>query len=167
MKVLMLAQSIDTTRGPDGFIADWVRVLATKVDELTVLTYHYNPQEKLPPNTRVFLISGNNFLTRNFDLFLKTFQLAKNSDVIFLHILEIFGIVGGIVGKITGKKSFLWYCQGYNLSKHNTAKLAMFLVNKIFTSTDKIKKRYINEIGEWINRKIIVVGHGIYLPRYD
>ena len=163
----MLASSVDTTRGPDGFIADWVRVLGQKVDRLTVLTYNYNPQEKLPANTRVIKINGNNFLTRNINLALKVFEYSKENDVFFAHILEVFGIIAGIIGKINKKKAFFWYCQGYDLSKHWLAKLALFSVDKILTSTQEIKERYCREVGQWVRNKIIIVGHGIYLPHYD
>lgn len=168
MKVLMLVQSVDSyCSGSVGFIVDWVRVLATKVEKLTVLTYRYNPREKLPVNTKVVVINGNNFLTRNADLIFKVFKYSKENDVIFAHILEVFGIIAGIIGKITGRKSFLWYCQGYDLSRHWMAKIALLSVDKIVTSTNEIKNRYIKEVGESIKNKIIVVGHGIYLPHYD
>lgn len=168
MKVLMLVQSVDSYRpGSDGFIVDWIRVLATKVGKLTVLTYHFNSNEKLSANTNIVVINGKNFLTRNIDLIFKVFKYSKENDVIFAHILEIFGIIAGIVGKITGKKSFLWYCQGYDLSKHWMAKIALVLVDKIFTSTEEIKERYIKEVGKSIKNKIIIVGHGINLAHYD
>lgn len=167
MKVLMLASSVDTSRGPDGFIADWVRALGKKVDRLTVLAYNYNQQEKLPANIRVIKINGKNFLTRNVDLIFKVFKYSKENDVIFAHILEVFGIVAGITGKLLEKKSFLWYCQGYDLSKHWMAKIALVLVDKIFTSTEEIKERYIKEVGKSIKNKIIIVGHGINLAHYD
>lgn len=168
MKVLMLAGSLDSYRdGPDGFIIDWVKVLAAKVDQLTVLTYHYNPQEKLPANTKVYVITGHNLLTRNFNLFSKTLQLAKNSDVIFAHILEIFGIAAGIIGKITGKKSFFWYAQGYDLSNNFGAKIAFFFVDKIFTSTPQVISHYVKIGGPWVRKKVAAMGHGLFLPHYE
>ncbi len=169
MNILILVSSLDSYKkgATDGFIVDWVRVLAKKVDKLTVLTYKHNPGEKFSVNTKVILIKDNNFIIRNLNLFAKTLKYAKENDVIFAHILEVFGIVGGLVGKIIGKKSYLWYCQGYDLSRHYLAKVALFMVDKVFTSTEKIKERYSQEIGEWVKKKIIVVGHGIYLPHYD
>ena len=46
------------------------------------------------------------------------------------------------------------------------AQLALSLVDRIFTSTDSIKDRYIAEVGGHLKDKIVVVGHGIYLPHY-
>lgn len=169
MKVLMLVSSLDSHRkgATDGFIVDWVRALGQKVGTLTVLTYNFNPKEKLPANTKVIKIIGNNFLTRNIDLILKVFKYSKENDVIFAHILEVFGIIAGVIGKINRKKSFLWYCQGYDLSKHWLAKTALLSVDKILTSTNEIKERYIKEAGNQLKNKIEVIGHGIYLPHYD
>lgn len=163
----MLVQSIDSSRpGSDGFIVDWVRSLASKIDQLFVLTYHYNPKEKLPKNVFVEVIKGKNSISRNLNLFWKSFWLAKDADVIFAHILEVFGITAGVIGKITGKKSSLWYCQGYDLSRHWGAKIALFLIDNVFTASYEIKERYSREVGGWVGQKTIVVGHGIYLPRY-
>jgi len=169
MKVLMLVSSLDSTRrgATDGFIVDWVRVLARKVDQVAVLTYWHNVDEKFPTNVQITLVRGNNLIVRNLDLFTKTFKLAGDSEVIFGHILEIFGIVAGIVGKLRSKKSFLWYCQGYDLSTHIMAKLAMVFIDKVFTSTNEMKERYVKQIGPWIKNKVICVGHGLYLSHYD
>jgi len=168
MRVLMLVSSLDSYKrgSTDGFIVDWVRVLAKKVTSLTVLTYRLSSKENFPQNTNIVLIEGSNFLTRNISLFINTFKYAKRNDVIFAHILEVFGIAAGVVGKMTSKKSFLWYCQGYDLSKHIIAKIALVLVDKILTSTDEIKTRYIREVGKHISNKIEVVGHGINLTHY-
>jgi len=164
----MLVSSLDSyAKGrTDGFIVDWVRVLAKKVDKLTVLTYKHNPKDGFASNTKVVIIGGANFITRTINLVIKTVRFGKQNDVLFAHILEMFGIVGGLVGKLIGKRSYIWYCQGYNLSKHFMAQLALSLVDRIFTSTDSIKDRYIAEVGGHLKDKIVVVGHGIYLPHY-
>lgn len=165
----MLVQSVDSFRsGPDGFIVDWVRALANKVDRLMVLTYHYNPKEKLPENTIVLEINGKNTLSRNLDLFRKIIVIGRREkiDVILAHILEIFGIAAAVCGKIIGAKSFLWYCQSYDLRRNNMAKLALFLVDVILTCSAEFKDQYAFQVGEVIRKKIIIVGHGIDTSRF-
>lgn len=165
MKVLMLVQSVDSFRpGPDGFITDWVREIAKNVTQLTVLTYHYSQKEKLPKNTKIVIITGSNFLTRNINLFINL--LRQDTDVLFAHTLEVFSILAGLASRLTGRKSFFWYCQGYNVSRP-FPKLAFFLAHKILTCTKETKNRYIKEIGPWTKDKIITVGHGINIIHYQ
>lgn len=169
MNVLMLTQSIDSYRpGPDGFIVDWVRALAKRADRLVVLAYHYNPKEKLPSNTLVIKITGKNVLSRNFDLLKKIIIVGQKEsiDVIFAHILEIFGIAAAVGGKVIGAKSFLWYCQIYNLRQNTLAKLALSLVDRVFTCSKEFKNQYVSQVGKTIRKKIIVVGHGIDTARF-
>lgn len=169
LNVLMLVSTVDTNRlGADGFIADWIRVLSKRVNRLVVLAYNYSGQEKLPSNTTVQIISGNNFLTRNFDLLRKIFLLTgkEKINVILPHILEIFAVIGGVCGRLLNVKTYFWYCQGYNLSKHLAAKAAFWATQYVLTCSLETKKRYVREIGRWVGDKIIPVGHGIYLPHY-
>lgn len=169
MKVLMLAQSIDTNHGPDGFVADWVRTLAAQVDNLIVLTYAFNSKEKLPNNTKVYIINGTNLFSRIINLIDKTFSITRKEkpNILFAHILEVFGITSGIVGKITGIKSVFWFCNPYDVSRNYLAKIAFFLNDMIITCGERLKERYVSLIGNWAKDKIISVGHGINLSHYS
>ncbi len=163
----MLVQSVDSYRpGPDGFIVDWVKALAAEVDNLIVLTYHYNSKEKLPDNIKVYEIHGRNFLTRNTSLAFMTFRLAKKTDVIFAHILEVFGVMAGFIGKILRKKSVFWYSQGYDFSGKFFPKVALFLVDKIFVSAVSIKESYEKTIGKWVGKKVVILSQGLNLKHY-
>ena len=165
----MLVQSVDSYRGgADGFIVDWVRTLAKKVDRLVVLTYHYNPKEKLPENTLVLKICGKNIFSRNFDLLKKIVVIGKKEkiEVIFAHILEIFGIIGAIAGKLIGAKSFFWYCQSYNISRNIMARTALALVDGILTCSAEFKDQYAFQAGEFLRDKTDIIGHAVDISRF-
>lgn len=165
--VLFFAQSVDSRRGPDGFIVDWVRELAKRTEKLVVLTYYHNPNDKLPVNTKVVVIGGNNFLSRNLNLFCKSIYLVitMNVDVVFAHILEVFGICGGVIGRVFRRKCYFWYCQPYDLTNNYLARLAFLFVDKILTCASQTKERYIFQTGIRAE-KITVVGHGINIKHY-
>ncbi len=168
MNVLMLVQRVDS-HAPNGFIVKWIKTLANRVDSLVVLTYFYSDSEDFPPNVKLVKISGNNFINRNIDLFLKTLEIIKKEDIdiVFGHILEVFGVVAGLCSRILGKKSFLWYCQGYDLSKNYLAKLSLLLPHKILTCGQRVKDQYIRQVGGWMKNKTVPVGHGIDLAHYS
>lgn len=165
----MLTQAVDSRLGPEGFIVDWVRALAAKVERLVVLTYNYSSEERLPGNVRVVIIEGNGRLGRMMSLFRQTAALcvSENIDVIFGHMIEVFGIAAAIVGKILRKKSVFWYCQGYDLRKNYLAKLALFLPEKIITCSLDLIDKYAREVGRWVYPKTTDVGIGINVEKYS
>lgn len=168
MKVLMLTQSVDSYRpGPVGFAVDWVRVLAAKVDKLYVLTYNFDTREELPANVQVKVISGRNFLTRSISLVFNTIRFGMKVDVIFAHILEIFAVIGSLIGELIGKRCFFWYSSGYDLTRHWGAKMSLFFADVVFTSVPELEIRYREQLGNWVRAKIKVVGQGLYLPHYS
>jgi glycosyltransferase involved in cell wall biosynthesis len=167
MKLLFITQSVALNRpGPEAFVYDWIMELSRHFEFIEVLTYYYDPLSKLPGNVRVQVISDGNRFSRTVSLFFKALAALKDCDAVFAHILEIFGIAAGVAGLMLRKKSFFWYCQGYDLSKNFLAKLAFAAVGVIFTCSEEVKNRYCRETGLAIKDKIKVVGHGINLSRY-
>jgi glycosyltransferase involved in cell wall biosynthesis len=167
-KILIFTQVLDHNHPALGFFLDWIREFAKHCEQITVICL-YKGEYDLPENVRVLSLGkeGNNFQFSifNFQLISKFKYLInfykfiwrerKNYDKVFIHMNQIYVILGGWCWRLFGKRIGLWYTHGkVSLS----LRMAEKITNIIFTAS--------KESCRLDSGKIRIVGHGIDLNKF-
>src|SRR4030042_726009 len=154
MKLLILTQKVDINDDVLGFFHGWIEEFAKHCEKVTVICL-YRGQYDLPENVRVLSLGKESIRTAqnsserahpNFfnKIYSRIFYLLrfykyiwrerKNYDVVFVHMNQVYVILGGLFWKFQGKKIGLWYThKQVNLSLHLAEKIADY----IFTASEK------------------------------
>lgn len=168
MKVLMITPSVDETRDIVGFISTWVRKLAERVDELYVLTPHYNKKTSLPENVTTYDYGLGRDLNRvgtmgrlghaiSWRIYFNRimFRVIPRVDVVFCHMHPSFTLMSAPYAKLFRKPIVTWYAHGHVSLR---LRIAHFLANKIVTAS--------KESFRIKSDKVIITGHGIDTERF-
>jgi glycosyltransferase involved in cell wall biosynthesis len=174
MKLLILTQKIDSGDDVLGFFHNWVAEFAKHCESLTVVCLQKG-EYNLPDNVKVlslgkeqnnFQFPISNFQTiSNFQFFKKLayvlrfykyiWQERKNYDSVFVHMNQIYVVLGGVFWRIWKKKIGLWYThKQVSLS----LRMAERLVDIIFTAS--------KESFSLKSRKLKVMGHGVFSEKF-
>ncbi len=164
MKLLILTQKVDINDDVLGFFHYWTSEFAKHCEKITVVCL-YMGEYNLPANVRVLSLGKEKFI-RNSHYWHKICILASfykyiwqernNYDVVFVHMNQIYVILGGLLWKLLNKKIGLWYAHG---SVPFTLRISEKLADVIFTSTKsgfRIK-----------SEKVRVVGQGIDVNKFE
>ncbi len=177
MKLLIVTQVLDSEHPVLGFFHRWAQEFATHYDHVHVVclqrglvslphnvTVHSLGKEKivtpggatLEKDERKGWTSGTEFgrILRRFRYTFRFYQviwsLRHDYDDVFVHMNQIYVILGALMWRVLGKQIGLWYAHG---AVSNTLRAAVGLVHIVFTSTPE---------GLRIDtRKRSVVGQGI------
>lgn len=115
MRLLVITQKVDQTDDVLGFMHRWIQEFALHCEQVTVICL-YEGQYSLPSNVRVFSLgkerSGSRFsYLVNFYRFIVR---ERNSyDTIFVHMNQLYVLLGGLFWRFTHKKIALWYAHGH------------------------------------------------------
>jgi len=152
MNLLILTQKVDKNDAILGFFHSWILEFAKNYEKVTVICL-YEGEHNLPNNVKVLSLGkekGVSKITYLYNFYKFIFQERKNYDKVFVHMNQIYIILGGLFWKLSGKEIGLWYAHG---SIPFGLRIATKITNYIFTST---------ESGFRINSKRKrVVGQGI------
>lgn len=152
MRLLIITQTIDQNDPVLGFMQRWVAEFATQCDEVLVLCLKKG-LVKLPDNVRVFSLGKELGVSRLVYLwnFFRIIWRERNAyDTVFVHMNQIYILLGGVIWRALGKKVGLWYAHGH---VPFSLRVAEKITQHIFTSTTS---------GCRLNsKKIQVVGQGI------
>lgn len=179
MKLLIITQVIDSEHPILGFFHRWVEEFAKHCEVVHVICLQAG-KHSLPANVIVHSLGKEQYLRERSDLkeeqgdgersFLKEqikkirftirfykliWQLRHEYDNVFVHMNQIYIILGAPFWRAAGKKIGLWYMHG---STSRSLKLAEKLTDKIFTGSPesfRIK-----------SDKVLVTGHGIDTERF-
>ncbi len=151
-KMLILTQKVDKNDGNLGFFHRWIEEFAKQSESVTVICL-YEGVHHLPVNVRVLSLGKESGVSRM--KYLRRFYSyiwneRKNYDSVFVHMNQIYAILGGLLWRLLGKRIGLWYTHG---SVSVSLRVAAFFVHDVFTSTAESFR-----IG---TRKKHIVGHGI------
>jgi len=161
MKLLILTQKVDKNDDILGFFHGWIAEFARYCEKVTVVALEVGEYD-LPRNVRIFSLGKENISQKSkvykvkskekyiINFYRYIWSERKNYDNVFVHMNQIYVLLGWLLWKMWGKKIGLWYAHG---TVTTFLKLAEKMTDYIFTST---------ESGFRINsEKKKVVGQGI------
>lgn len=167
MNLLIVAQKVDKNDAVLGFFHDWVAEFATKAEKVLVLCLEKGELD-LPKNVEVVSMGKEQlknrvsvFNVRRRILYLSRFlpfvvRRRNDYDVVFVHMIPLYALVGLLFWKIFRKKSYLWYAHGH---VPLSLRISAFMLDGIFSSTP--------EGCRLESDKLKIVGQGIDLKRFE
>lgn len=152
MKILIVTQVLDRTHPILGFFHRWVEEFSYQCESVEIIALQVG-EYNLPHNVQVHSLGKEEGVGR-FGYLIRFYRyiwcLRHRYDVVFVHMNQIYVILGALFWRMVSKKIGLWYAHG---TITLPLRIATILTNFIFTST---------EHGFRINtQKRIIVGQGI------
>jgi glycosyltransferase involved in cell wall biosynthesis len=167
-KILILTQKIDINDDLLGFMHGWIEEFAKQCEQVVVICLSRG-NYSLPENVKVrslgkeknYKLNYNknlkllNQIKYLYNFYLYIWQERKNYDVVFVHMNDIYAVLGGFFWKLWNKKVGLWYA---HKSTNYRLKVAEKFSDIIFTASTKSFRL--------ASKKIKNVGHGIDLDKF-
>lgn len=153
MKLLIITQIVDDRDPVLGFFHRWIEEFSKHCEKVTIICLKEG-RYSLPENVQVFSlgketgeISRLRYLTR---FYTYIWRERKNYDVVFVHMNQVYVLLGVFFWRIWKKEIGLWY-----VHRKVTAGLwlATLAVNYVFTTSPESFRIQ--------SRKRHVLGHGI------
>ncbi len=152
MKLLILTQKVDKNDDILGFFHGWLQEFAKNCEKVSVIALSVGEYD-LPSNVKVYSLGKEKGSSKSqyVSKFFKYIIALKNEyDSVFVHMNQVYLLLGGIFWKIWNKKVALWYVHRANSLD---LKLAIRFVDYIFTSSP--------ESFTVKSKKTIYIGHGV------
>lgn len=111
MRVLMIVQQLDESHWLRGFIVDWVRALAARVDHVIVLALEQG-QANLPSNVTVMSMGkekGYSRLRELVEFYRGVGRVIGQVDVIFSHMTPRYTWLAAPLAMLYRKPQMLWF----------------------------------------------------------
>lgn len=150
MKLLILTQAVDMEHPILGFFHRWIEEFAKHCELVSVICLQEG-RHQLPPNVRVYSLgkeSGENRLKYVWNFYRLIFALRKDYDRVFVHMNQVYVLLGGLYWRLAQKPIALWYAHG---KVSSSLRIAALLSNVVFTSTTEgfriktIKKKIVGQ----------------------
>lgn len=111
VRILMIVQQLDETHWLRGFIVEWVRALASKIDHLYVLTLEQG-QATLPSNVTVLTMGKEKGYSRPRELlefYRGLWRVIGEVDAIFSHMTPRYTWLAAPLAMLYRKPQMLWF----------------------------------------------------------
>ena len=161
MKLLILTQKVDKNDPVLGFFHKWIEEFSKHAEEVSVICL-YKGEFDLPNNVKVYSLGKEEKLKAKsyklkalFRFYKYIWDLRYEYDSVFVHMNQIYVVLGGIFWIIEGKKIVLWYV---HRAKSFSLYIAEKLVNNIITSS--------KESFTLKSEKVVYVGHGVDTDKF-
>lgn len=160
MRLLIITQTVNQSDPVLGFMQRWIAEFALQCEQTTVLCLNKGAYD-LHKTVRVFSMGKERRISRFlylYNFFKIIIQERSAYDAVFVHMNQIYVVLGGIIWRLLGKKICLWYAHGH---VPFSLRLAEKFVNRIFTSTNsgcRLASKKIRVIGQGIDTKYFVPG---------
>lgn len=158
MKLLICTQAVDKNHPILGFFHRWIEEFAKHYEEVHVICL-IKGDHSLPANVRVYSLgkeegeSRLKYLSRFYRLIWK---LRSQYDHVFVHMNQVYILLGSLLWRVWGKKIGLWYAHG---KVSNSLRIAEIMAHILFTSTEQgLRLKTL---------KRVIVGQGIDLLRFS
>ena len=152
MRLLIITQKVDSEDPILGFFHSWIEKFSLRFESVLVICLQKGKFD-LPKNVQVFSLGKEKNLSKIsyiFNFYKLIWKHRKEYDSVFVHMNQIYVVLGGLLWRAWHKKIALWYV-------HRQTSVSLWiatkLVDNIFTSSPqsfKIK-----------SQKVIYVGHGV------
>lgn len=157
MKLLIVTQVVDTEHPILGFFHRWIEEFAKYCEQVHVICLQAG-KHSLPANVTVHSLgkeAGKGKLAILVRFYSLIWSLRKEYDNVFVHMNQIYVILGAPFWRAFGKRIGLWYAHG---STPFSLKIAEKMTDRVFTcSLDSFKIP---------SKKVLVTGHGIDTARF-
>lgn len=156
MKLLIITQKVNKNDQVLGFFHRWIEEFAKNAEVVNVICLEKG-DFNLPNNVKVFSLGkeeGVGKIGRLINFYKYIWKLRKEYDSVFVHMNQIYVLLGGVFWKILKKKISLWYAHG---KVSLDLKISEKLVDYIFTSTSggfRINSSKVKIIGQGIDTKL-------------
>lgn len=135
MKLLILTQKVDKQDDVLGFMHRWIAQFAAQCEAVTVVCL-FEGVHTLPKNVRVFSLGKEKGVGR-FGFVWNFFRIIWREraayDAVFVHMNQIYVLLGGLLWRMMGKRVALWYAHG---AVSASLRVAERMVDVVFTSTE-------------------------------
>lgn len=153
MRLLVTTQAVDANESALGFFLSWLEELAKRAEAVEVICLFEGVYD-LPANVRVHSLGkehGRAGKLRYVWRFLRlAWRLRHRYDAVFVHMNPEYLVLAGVLWRLWGKRSVLWYT-------HRTVNLklriAVAFANAVATAAPESLRL--------ASAKIHVLGHGI------
>ncbi|HEC30651.1 MAG TPA: glycosyltransferase [Candidatus Yonathbacteria bacterium] len=156
VKLLIVTQKVDENDDVLGFMHGWIKEFARQCEKVTVICL-YKGQYNLPENVKVLSLGKEDGVSR-LKYFVRFYNYIwrerKNYDNVFVHMNQVYVILGWKIWRLLGKKIGLWYAHGY---VPFSLRLAEKPLHKIFTSTVsgfRLNSKKLHIVGQGIDTEI-------------
>lgn len=162
MKLLILTQKVDSLDDNLGFFHRWIEAFAARCESVIVICL-YEGTHDLPKNVRVLSlgkeggVSRINYVRRFYSYIWKE---RKNYDAVFVHMNQIYVILGSMLWRMLNKKVSWWYAHG---AVPVSVRLAERLTDVAFTSTPEgfgIPSKKLHIVGQGIDTDLFAPNKG-------
>lgn len=155
MRLLIITQKVDVNDGVLGFTHGWIEEFARQFTQVIVVCLEEG-EHHLPKNVRVLSLGkeiGPSRLRYLWRFYRYIWLERKRYDVVFVHMIQMYVLLVGIIWRTLGKTVGLWYAHGH---VPFTLRLAEPLTHIIFTSTQsgcRLKSKKVHVIGQGIDTR--------------
>lgn len=157
MKLLIVTQVLDKHHPILGFFHRWVEEFAKHCEKVTVICLQKG-EYTLPDNVSVYSLGkevGKSRLAYLITFYKLIWKLRHEYDNVFVHMNQIYVILGAAFWRALGKRVGLWYAHG---TVSQSLKVAEKMTNIVFTcSYESFKVK---------SNKVVVTGHGIDINHF-
>ncbi len=157
MKLLIITQKVDKNDPVLGFFHSWIIKFAESFESVVVICL-YKGEYNFPSNIKVLSLGKEKGVSRIkyvLNFFTYIWSERKDYDKVFVHMNQVYVLLGGIIWKILGKEIFLWYT---HKSVTLSLRAALLFVKKVFSASQESFRIPTN--------KLRVMGHGIPLDLF-
>ncbi len=134
MKLLIITQKIDKEDSILGFFYRWIIAISKHFEKVTAICLFQGIiQDDM--SAKVLSLgkeSGLNRISYILNFYRYIWKERKNYDAVFVHMNQIYVILGGLIWKMLGKKIYLWYAHGH---VSFSLKIAHLFCDGVITST--------------------------------
>lgn len=156
-KILIITQVVDRTHPILGFFHRWIEEFTVHCDTVHVIALQVGEYD-LPPQVTVHSLgkeAGVGRITYLWRFYRQIYQLRHEYDGVFVHMNQIYVILGGLLWRLWAKRIGLWYAHG---AVSISLRLATLLTHMVFTSTPQGFRLD--------SSKKVVTGQGIDMSRF-
>lgn len=160
VKLLIFTQTVDTNDPVLGFFHRWIEEFSKHCESIIVICLKKG-EYNLPSNVKVYSLGkeeGKSKFTYILRFYKYIFKFRKEYDSVFVHMNQIYVILGGIFWRLMNKKIGLWYMHS---AVSNSLRVAEKLTNYVFTGSEKsfrLKSKKVNITGHAIDTDYFIPG---------
>ena len=158
MKLLIFTQKVDALDDNLSFFHRWIEEFAKRCESIVVICL-YEGVHNLPKNVRVLSLGKEGGVSRIkylWRFYSYIWKFRAEYDNVFVHMNQIYVVLGGLLWRLWSKRIGLWYAHG---TVSLSLRVATLLADTIFTSTAEgfriaTHKRHI--VGQGIDATLFV-----------
>lgn len=146
MKLLIVTQKVDENDDVLGFFHRWIEEFAKHCEHITVICL-YKGEYHLPENVKVLSLGkeeGGSRAIKTLRYIVRFYRYLwserKNYDSVFVHMNQIYILLGWKIWRLLSKKILFWY--NHKVGTLSTRMAIMFSHNVFYTSPSAFTAKY-------------------------